>query len=188
MGGHPVPGISCTLCSKPVDLRVDLSADENGKAAHEDCYVKRNTTAHSRPFVDTMTDWIQKSRLPELRRPNFSRNAPKAHLRLAEPCPRFVCMPRLTTVRLTMTDLHNQNSSGAVMTSQVVNLQVTASIPIACDFWSEDDCWKGLCKSLSITVRGSSFEDAKKNMATELQVHIERILRERPKRSVRRIA
>ena len=54
------------------------------------------------------------------------------------------------------------------MPSQVVNIQVTASIPIACDFWSEGDGWKGLCKSPSVTVRGSSFEDAKKNMAAEL--------------------
>jgi hypothetical protein len=74
------------------------------------------------------------------------------------------------------------------MTSQLVNLQVTASILIDCDFWSEDDGWKRLCKSPSITVRGSSFEDAKKNIATELQAHIERILREHPKRSARRIA
>jgi hypothetical protein len=62
------------------------------------------------------------------------------------------------------------------MTFHVVNLQVTAGIPIDCDFWSEDEGWKGFCKSLSITVSGSSFEDAKKNMATELQAHIERIL------------
>jgi hypothetical protein len=74
------------------------------------------------------------------------------------------------------------------MTSQIMNLQVTASIPIDCDFWSETDGWKGLCTSPSVTVRGGSFEDAKKNMATELQVHIERILREHPKRSTRRIA
>ena len=67
-------------------------------------------------------------------------------------------------------------------------LQVTASVPIDCDFWPENDGWKGFSKSLSVTVRGSSFEDAKKNMATELQVHIERILREYPKRSARRIA
>ena len=73
------------------------------------------------------------------------------------------------------------------MTSQVVNLQVTASIPIDCDFWPEDDGRKGLCKSLSVTVRGSSFEDAKKNRATE-QAHIERIRREHPKRSARRVA
>jgi hypothetical protein len=74
------------------------------------------------------------------------------------------------------------------MTSQVVNLQVTASIPIDCDFWSEDDGWKRICKSLSVTVHGSSFEDAKKNMATELQMHVERILREHPKRRARRVA
>ena len=70
-----------------------------------------------------------------------------------------------------------------LMTSEVVNLQVTASIPIDCDFWSEDDGWKGLCKSLSVTAGGGSFEDAKKTMATELQAYIERILREHPKRS-----
>ena len=74
------------------------------------------------------------------------------------------------------------------MTSQVVNLQVTASIPIDCDFWPEDDGWKGFCKSLPVTVGGSSFEDAKKNMAAELQVHIERILREHSRSSARRIA
>ena len=87
-----------------------------------------------------------------------------------------------------MIDLPNQDLSGVTMTSQVVNLQVTASIPIDCDFWSEDDGWKGLCRSLSVTVHGSSFEDAKKNMATELQMHVERILRELPKRSARRVA
>ena len=74
------------------------------------------------------------------------------------------------------------------MTSQVVNLQVTASIPIECEFWPDDDGWKGLSRSPSVTVRGSSFEDAKKNMATELQGQIEAILREHPKNSARRIA
>lgn len=74
------------------------------------------------------------------------------------------------------------------MTSQIVNLQVTASIPIDCEFWSEDDGWKGLSRSPSVTVGGSSFEDAKKNMATELQAQIEAILREHPKKSTQRIA
>jgi hypothetical protein len=41
MGGHPIPEIPCAICNKPVDLKVDLIADEHGKAAHEDCYVKR---------------------------------------------------------------------------------------------------------------------------------------------------
>jgi hypothetical protein len=55
MGGHPFLEMSCTLCSKPIDLRVDLSADENRKAVHEDCYVKRITT-QSRRSVATMTE------------------------------------------------------------------------------------------------------------------------------------
>ena len=74
------------------------------------------------------------------------------------------------------------------MASQVVRLLVTASVPIECDFWPEDDGWKGLCNSQSVTVSGSSFEDAKKNMAIELQEHIERILCEHANGSVRRIA
>jgi hypothetical protein len=43
MGGHPFPEIPCTICNKAVDLKADLSADENGKAVHEDCYVKHIT-------------------------------------------------------------------------------------------------------------------------------------------------
>jgi predicted nucleic acid-binding Zn ribbon protein len=43
MGGQPVPGISCILCSKPVDLQTDLCSDEHGKAVHEDCYVQHIT-------------------------------------------------------------------------------------------------------------------------------------------------
>jgi hypothetical protein len=70
---------------------------------------------------------------------------------------------------------NNQDASGVIMTSGIVSLKVTANIAIDCDFWSEDDGW--LCKSLSATVRGSSLEDAKKNMATELQEHVERVLR-----------
>ncbi len=74
------------------------------------------------------------------------------------------------------------------MTSQIVNLPVSATISISCDFWPEGDDWKGLCESPSVTVRGSSFEDAKKNMAAELQVHIEGILRQHPQQSPRRVA
>ena len=74
------------------------------------------------------------------------------------------------------------------MASQVVNLPVTASIPIDCDFWSEDDGWKGLSRSPSVMVRGSSFEDAKKNMAAELQTQIEIILRAHPATSSLRVA
>ncbi len=56
MGGHPFPPISCEICSEQVDISADLSADENGKAVHEHCYIKRVTTLHSLPTVATMTD------------------------------------------------------------------------------------------------------------------------------------
>jgi hypothetical protein len=47
MGGHPLPEIPCTICTKPLDLTVDLYADENGKAVHENCYVQRITNQDS---------------------------------------------------------------------------------------------------------------------------------------------
>jgi hypothetical protein len=43
MGGHSASEIPCKICYKPVDLTVDLCADENGKAVHENCYVQRMT-------------------------------------------------------------------------------------------------------------------------------------------------
>jgi hypothetical protein len=93
-----------------------------------------------------------------------------------------------TFVESTIIGQESQDSLEVIMTSQVVKLEVRASVPIECEFWSEDDGWKGLCKSPSATVRGSSFEDAKKNMETELQAQIERILGEHPKKTARRIA
>ena len=60
-----------------------------------------------------------------------------------------------------MIGIGHQESREVVMASQVVNLQVTASIPIECEFWPEDDGWKRLSRSPLATVRGSSFEDAK---------------------------
>jgi hypothetical protein len=41
MGGHPFPEIACVVCNKLVDLQTDLTADENGKAVHEECYLKQ---------------------------------------------------------------------------------------------------------------------------------------------------
>jgi hypothetical protein len=41
MAADPYPEISCKICSKPVDLRVDLYADENGRAVHKKCYINR---------------------------------------------------------------------------------------------------------------------------------------------------
>jgi hypothetical protein len=48
MGGCSFPEIACTICNKPLDLRVDLSTDENGSAVHEDCFFKRITIHPSR--------------------------------------------------------------------------------------------------------------------------------------------
>jgi hypothetical protein len=45
MDSRPIQGIRCQLCSKSVSLETDLSADENGKAVHAGCYVKRLTGA-----------------------------------------------------------------------------------------------------------------------------------------------
>jgi hypothetical protein len=45
MGGSRYHEIPCALCSTPVDLQLDLHADENGKAVHEDCYVKHLTNS-----------------------------------------------------------------------------------------------------------------------------------------------
>jgi len=54
MGGHLSPEIPCTICAKPVDLQTDLHADENGKAVHEDCYVKRVVAPQNSPSVGAM--------------------------------------------------------------------------------------------------------------------------------------
>ena len=45
MGGPTYPEISCAICNKPVDLSVDLNANEKGEALHEECYVKHVMTA-----------------------------------------------------------------------------------------------------------------------------------------------
>lgn len=39
--GRTFPEIPRTLCSKSIDLQVDLYAEENGEAVHEHCYVTR---------------------------------------------------------------------------------------------------------------------------------------------------
>jgi hypothetical protein len=45
MGVHPVQKIRCPICRKPIDLTVDLCADENGQPVHEDCYARRITVS-----------------------------------------------------------------------------------------------------------------------------------------------
>jgi hypothetical protein len=34
---------TCRICSKPLQLETDTRTDEDGKAVHEECYVKRLT-------------------------------------------------------------------------------------------------------------------------------------------------
>jgi hypothetical protein len=44
-----LPEISCILCGNPVDVRVDLYADENGNALHAECYLQRITDPQGSP-------------------------------------------------------------------------------------------------------------------------------------------
>jgi hypothetical protein len=44
MRSHSFPEIFCIICSEPLDLSLDLSADEYGKAVHTECYVKHITS------------------------------------------------------------------------------------------------------------------------------------------------
>ena len=62
------------------------------------------------------------------------------------------------------------------MTAHAVKLKVSANVPKDCSFWLQDDGWNGVCEELSLTVRGSSFEDAKRKMEAALQAHVERVL------------
>lgn len=65
------------------------------------------------------------------------------------------------------------------MLPSAVKLAVNASVPMECEFSTEDDGCKGTCVELSVTVRGSNFEEAKKNMEVALQTAIESLLRDR---------
>jgi hypothetical protein len=57
MGGHPFPEVPCTIWGRPVDGTVGLSADENGKAVHEGCYVSRLTSRESLPSNTFLIDF-----------------------------------------------------------------------------------------------------------------------------------
>jgi predicted RNase H-like HicB family nuclease len=74
------------------------------------------------------------------------------------------------------------------MTADAVTLKVSANVPKDCSFWPEDDGWNGVCEELSLTVRGSSFEDAKKKMEAALQAHIESVLRQHSRASQKKVA
>jgi predicted RNase H-like HicB family nuclease len=74
------------------------------------------------------------------------------------------------------------------MTAEVVKLEVAASVPKACAFCLEDDGWNGVCEELSLSVLGSSFEDAKRKMEAALQAHIESVLREHSRTTGKKVA
>jgi predicted RNase H-like HicB family nuclease len=74
------------------------------------------------------------------------------------------------------------------MTAHAVKLKVIAGIPQDCSFWLEDNGWNGVCEELSVTVRGSSFEDAKRKMEAALQAHIEIVLRTHSKEVRQKVA
>jgi predicted RNase H-like HicB family nuclease len=63
------------------------------------------------------------------------------------------------------------------MQSQAVKVPVKAPVSIECEFWVEDDGWIGRCAELSISVQGSSFEDAKRKMEEALKEHLVSLLR-----------
>ena len=65
------------------------------------------------------------------------------------------------------------------MEPHAVKVPVTASVPIDCVFWAEDDGWSGACAELSLTVRGTTFEDAKKGMEAALQSFIIDLVQQR---------
>lgn len=65
MGGYSFEAITCAICVKPLNLRADLCADENGKAVHEECYVKRITTPRSCPPVAWMSVGSSNRPLPD---------------------------------------------------------------------------------------------------------------------------
>jgi hypothetical protein len=58
MGGLSCPEIPCKICSRPVDLTIDLYAEEHGKPVHEDCYVKSLIGARTRTAVENLFDTL----------------------------------------------------------------------------------------------------------------------------------
>jgi hypothetical protein len=49
MGFHASQKITCAICKLPIDLEQDRSTDENGKAVHATCYIRRLLSAGTDP-------------------------------------------------------------------------------------------------------------------------------------------
>jgi hypothetical protein len=41
MAGNGDFQVTCRICNKPLNLGIDMAADEDGKAVHETCYARR---------------------------------------------------------------------------------------------------------------------------------------------------
>jgi hypothetical protein len=63
------------------------------------------------------------------------------------------------------------------METNAVRVPVIAAAYIECIFWPETDGWTGVCESLSLNVRGSNFEETKKNLEAALHAHVEFLIR-----------
>jgi hypothetical protein len=74
------------------------------------------------------------------------------------------------------------------MTTHAIALRVTANVPEDCSFWPDDDGWNGVCEDLSLTVRGSTFVDAKRKMEAALLENIENVLRQHSRVSRTKLA
>jgi len=74
------------------------------------------------------------------------------------------------------------------MTAHAVKLKVSANVPKDCIFQLEGDGWNGICEELSVSVGGSSFEDAKRKMEAALQAHIESVLSQHSRASRKKVA
>jgi len=64
------------------------------------------------------------------------------------------------------------------MPPHAVTLPINASLALECEFWLEDDGWNGSCRDLAVSVRGSSFEDAKRKMEAALGERLHALLRD----------
>jgi hypothetical protein len=63
-----------------------------------------------------------------------------------------------------------RNSKGVkAMPLYAVKAPVAISVSVECIFWPEQDGWKGACAELSISVRGTSFEDCRNKLETALR-------------------
>jgi hypothetical protein len=57
-----------------------------------------------------------------------------------------------------------------------VSVRVIAPVAFECKFWTDNYGWHAVADGLNITVQGSSFEDAKRNMETALNDYVQSLV------------